>query len=60
MTGVRRLAACVFPLAVAAVLAAPASYEVYAIRFATIANFRVASLIAGADPARRLDIAMTV
>jgi glyoxylase-like metal-dependent hydrolase (beta-lactamase superfamily II) len=35
-------------------------YEVYAVRFATIANFRVASLVAGADPARRMDIAMTI
>ena len=35
-------------------------YEVYAVRFATISNFPVSSLIAGADRARRLDIAMTV
>ena len=35
-------------------------YEVYAVRFATIANFPVASLVAGADRARRMDIAMTV
>ena len=35
-------------------------YEVYAVRFATISNFRVASLVAGADPARRLDIAMMI
>ena len=35
-------------------------YEIYAVRFATIANFRVANLIAGADPSRRLDIAMTI
>jgi glyoxylase-like metal-dependent hydrolase (beta-lactamase superfamily II) len=35
-------------------------YEVYAVRFATIANFRVASLVAGADPARRMDIAMMI
>ena len=35
-------------------------YEVYAVRFATIANFRVASLISGADPSRRLDIAMMI
>jgi glyoxylase-like metal-dependent hydrolase (beta-lactamase superfamily II) len=35
-------------------------YEVFAVRFATISNFRVASLIAGADPARRLDIAMMI
>jgi len=35
-------------------------YEVYAVRFATIANFRVANLVAGADPARRMDIAMMI
>jgi len=35
-------------------------YEVFAVRYATIANFRVAGLIAGADPSRRLDIAMMV
>jgi len=37
-----------------------ASYEVYAVRYATIPNFRVASLIQGADTSRRLDIAMSV
>lgn len=35
-------------------------YEVYAVRFATIAGFRVAGLVAGADPSRRLDIAMMI
>jgi glyoxylase-like metal-dependent hydrolase (beta-lactamase superfamily II) len=35
------------------------TYEVYAIRYASI-PFRVASLIAGADTSRRLDIAMMV
>jgi glyoxylase-like metal-dependent hydrolase (beta-lactamase superfamily II) len=35
-------------------------YEVYAIRYATIPDFPVAALIQGADPARKLDIAMTV
>jgi len=36
------------------------SYEVYAVRYATLPNFRVASLIKGADTSRRLDIAMMV
>ena len=36
------------------------SYEVYAIRYATLPNFRVANLIQGADTSRRLDIAMMV
>jgi len=37
-----------------------ATYEVEAIRFATIPAFRVSGLIAGADTSRRLDIAMSV
>lgn len=48
---------------VAAALAfrsAPPTYEVYAIRYATIPHFPVASLIKGADTSRRLDIAMMV
>jgi len=35
-------------------------YEVYAVRYATLANFPVSSLVAGADRARRLDIAMMI
>ncbi len=35
-------------------------YEVYAVRYASIPDFRVAQLVKGADPARRFDIAMTV
>jgi glyoxylase-like metal-dependent hydrolase (beta-lactamase superfamily II) len=38
----------------------PDKYEIYAVRFATITNFRVASLVAGADPSRRMDIAMMI
>jgi glyoxylase-like metal-dependent hydrolase (beta-lactamase superfamily II) len=54
------------PLTVAAVLVIPATaqskpqYEIYAIRYATIPDFPVAELVAGADPARKLDIAMMV
>jgi glyoxylase-like metal-dependent hydrolase (beta-lactamase superfamily II) len=36
------------------------NYEVYAIRYATIPDFPVEGLVAGADPARKLDIAMTI
>jgi glyoxylase-like metal-dependent hydrolase (beta-lactamase superfamily II) len=36
------------------------TYEVYAVKYATLANFPVAALIKGADPARKLDIAMMV
>jgi glyoxylase-like metal-dependent hydrolase (beta-lactamase superfamily II) len=36
------------------------AYEVYAIRYATLPDFPVAELVAGADPGRKLDIAMMV
>jgi glyoxylase-like metal-dependent hydrolase (beta-lactamase superfamily II) len=49
------------PLLVATLVRAEADkYEVYAVRFATIANFPLSSLVAGADRARRMDIAMMV
>ena len=35
-------------------------YEIYAVRYATIPGFAVSGLVAGADPARKLDIAMMV
>lgn len=38
----------------------PAAYRIHAIRYATLAGFPVASLVAGADPARRADIAMMI
>jgi glyoxylase-like metal-dependent hydrolase (beta-lactamase superfamily II) len=37
-----------------------AQYDVHAVRFGTIAGYRGSSLIADADPARRIDIAMMV
>ena len=39
---------------------APPVAEVYAIRYGTLRNFPVASLVAGADTARRMDIALMV
>jgi glyoxylase-like metal-dependent hydrolase (beta-lactamase superfamily II) len=36
------------------------SYEAYAVRFGTLPQFRVSGLLAGADPARRLDIPVMV
>jgi glyoxylase-like metal-dependent hydrolase (beta-lactamase superfamily II) len=39
---------------------APPKYEVMAIRYATIPGFAVSNLIKGADPARKIDIAMYV
>src|SRR5512140_4015328 len=35
-------------------------YEVYALRYATIPDFPVSGLIAGADKTRKLDIAMLI
>ena len=35
-------------------------YEIYAIRYATLADFPVAELVSGAEPGRKLDIAMMV
>ncbi len=39
---------------------APPTYQVYAIRYATLRDFSVAGLVAGADPSRKMDIAMMV
>src|SRR5690242_18172516 len=33
-------------------------YEIYAIRYATVGDFPVAGLVAGADPSRKMDLAM--
>jgi len=50
-----------FAVWIAAAFAQPKpQYEVYAIRYATIPDFPVASLVAGAAPGRKLDIAMMV
>jgi glyoxylase-like metal-dependent hydrolase (beta-lactamase superfamily II) len=38
----------------------PPTYEVYAVRYARLLGFPVSSLVQGADPARKHDIAMTV
>jgi glyoxylase-like metal-dependent hydrolase (beta-lactamase superfamily II) len=53
-------------LALALLIAATASaqtrpqYEIFAVRYATIPDFAVNQLVAGADPGRKLDIAMLV
>jgi glyoxylase-like metal-dependent hydrolase (beta-lactamase superfamily II) len=38
----------------------PPAYEVYAVRYARLRDFAVANLVQGADPGRKLDLAMTV
>jgi len=47
-------------LGIAAAAQAPPTYEVYAVRYATLPGFKVSALIKGADTSRRLDIAMMV
>jgi glyoxylase-like metal-dependent hydrolase (beta-lactamase superfamily II) len=46
--------------ALPAIAQAKPSYEIYAIRYATISGFPVAELVAGAEPERKLDIAMMI
>jgi glyoxylase-like metal-dependent hydrolase (beta-lactamase superfamily II) len=47
-------------LAAAATAQPKPQYEIYAIRYATIPDFAVSQLVAGADAAHKLDIAMMV
>lgn len=47
-------------LASTVLTAQPPQYEIYAIRYATIKDFAVSGLIAGADRSRKMDIAMMV
>jgi glyoxylase-like metal-dependent hydrolase (beta-lactamase superfamily II) len=50
----------VFALAACLTAQPKPQYEVYAIQYATIPGFAVNQLVAGADPGRKLDIAMLV
>jgi glyoxylase-like metal-dependent hydrolase (beta-lactamase superfamily II) len=47
-------------IAARAPLAQPVTYEAFAVRFATVPQFRVAGLVEGADQSRRIDIPMMV
>jgi len=51
---------CAAPLSAARAQASATTWDAYAIRYATVPQFKVSSLIAGADTSRRLDIAMMV
>ena len=51
---------CAVAVPSASPLAAQRAPEIYAVRYGALANFPVSSLIAGADTARRLDVALTV
>ncbi len=48
------------PVSMARAQGAGTAWEAYAVRYATLPQFRVSGLIAGADTSRRLDIAMMV
>jgi len=52
--------ACALALAMPHARAQAPTHEIYAARFATLANFPLSSLVAGADRSRRMDIAMMV
>jgi glyoxylase-like metal-dependent hydrolase (beta-lactamase superfamily II) len=60
MAAVRTAAVLVGLLALQLGKVAPTVYNVFAVRYATLADFPVSSLVAGADPSRRADIAMMV
>ncbi len=49
----------VVPRGKGALAADPPAYEVYAVRYATLRDFPVSALVQGAEPGRKLDIAMT-
>ena len=49
-----------FAIAVPAAAQPKPTYEIYALRYATLPDFPVAELVAGADPSRKLDIAMMI
>jgi glyoxylase-like metal-dependent hydrolase (beta-lactamase superfamily II) len=55
-----RLLTLLFLSSIAAFAQSMPTYEIYALRYATLPDFPVAELVAGADPARRLDIAMMI
>ncbi|HXC42510.1 MAG TPA: N-acyl homoserine lactonase family protein [Candidatus Dormibacteraeota bacterium] len=47
-------------MSITAVAQSKSTYEVYAIRYATLPGFPVSDLVAGAEPGRKLDIAMMI
>src|SRR3954466_11768658 len=55
-----RSALLVLALAAAAAAQSKPTYEIFAVQYATIPQFAVNGLVAGADPARKLDCAMMV
>jgi glyoxylase-like metal-dependent hydrolase (beta-lactamase superfamily II) len=60
MIALRRLALATLGVALALHAQPKPQYEIYAIRYATVPGFAVSGLVEGADPSRKLDIAMMV
>jgi len=54
------VALAIAALTIAAVAQSKPNYEVYAIRYATLPDFPVSDLVAGAEAGRKLDIAMMI
>lgn len=52
--------ALLFAAAATALAQSKPTYQIYALRYATLPDFPVSELVAGADPARKLDIAMMI
>lgn len=50
----------ILALAMTASAQSKPDYEIYALRYASLTQFPVADLVSGADPARKLDIAMMI
>lgn len=55
-----KVSACLIAAALLLGAQEPVRYELYAVRFGTIPQFRVSGLVAGADASRRLDIPVMV
>lgn len=60
LVGTSIAAMAVLLVTLGAVRVAPPTYDVFAVRYATIPSFRASGLLEGADTSRRIDIAMTV
>jgi glyoxylase-like metal-dependent hydrolase (beta-lactamase superfamily II) len=52
--------ALLFATALATAAQSKPNYEIYAIRYATLPDFSVSDLVAGAEPERKIDIAMMI
>ena len=60
MTIARLILALLFALSLSAQTSPGQTWEVHAIRYATLKDFSVSGLVRGADPTRKMDIAMMI